>query len=63
MPATPPPMLSTRLVTANFLASRGLLLRSFSTARRTSSAALLVLASLSRPIQETCSRILAISSI
>ena len=63
MPATPPPMTSTRLVDSKDLENSGLSRRSFSTAMRTSSAALLVLASLSLPIHDTCSRILAISNM
>lgn len=61
--ATPPPMTSTRLVDSKDLENSGLSRRSFSTAMRTSSAALLVLASLSLPIHDTCSRILAISNM
>ena len=63
MPATPPPMMSTRLLMSKDLENSGLSLRSLATAISTSSAALLVLATLSLPIQETCSRMLAISNM
>jgi hypothetical protein len=63
MPATPPPMTSTRLTVSKRLGISGLSRRSFSTAMRTSSAALPVFRSFDLPIQETCSRMLAISNM
>ncbi len=61
IPATPPPMTNTRLLILKREATSDLFCFAFSTASFIASIALLVFNSLSSPIHEQCSRILAIS--
>ena len=61
MPATPPPITSTRLVTGTAVEYRGTWRRTRATPFRTRSIALSVAVSISEWIHEQCSRILTIS--